>query len=198
MKLPIMSTSAAITSQVTRGRLQDFGCSTPAWVAQRKTAETTDGARNRAISVRTGRIIGLKSRTRTLARARGAARCASGRQTPRDPGPSARIATRNITTKATPRGGYAADFARAQRDRPGRANVSGRGHPRSETRASRASPPINPLVQVPQNPRGHPPNVALAERHGVVLPCHTLPVAAVERVVLRVHQEGKRDLEGVG
>src|SRR5262249_22835136 len=80
----------------------------------------------------------------------------------------------------------------------GRANVSRHAYPRPETRASRASPPINPLVQVPQNPRGHPPNVALAERHGVVLPCHTLPVAAVERVVLRVHEEGERDLEGVG
>src|SRR5262249_16779151 len=57
----------------------------------------------------------------------------------------------------------------------GRANVPGGAHPRHETRASRASPPINPLVQVPQNSRGHAPNVALAERHGVVLPCHTLP-----------------------
>src|SRR5262249_23428125 len=37
-KLPIMSMSAAITSHVTRGRLQALGCSTPAWVAHRKTA----------------------------------------------------------------------------------------------------------------------------------------------------------------
>src|SRR5262249_12959111 len=57
-----------------------------------------------------GRMQGPKAGTRTLARARGAARCASGRQPPRDPGPSARIATRNITTKAAPRGGYAADL----------------------------------------------------------------------------------------
>src|SRR5262249_35955608 len=38
MRLAIMSTSATITSQATRGRLQECGCSTPAWVAQRKTA----------------------------------------------------------------------------------------------------------------------------------------------------------------
>src|SRR5262249_12526957 len=37
-KRPIRSTSAAITSQATRGRLQESGCSTPACVAHKKTA----------------------------------------------------------------------------------------------------------------------------------------------------------------
>ena len=29
--------------------------------------------------------------------------------------------------------------------------------------------PVNPLVQIPQDSRGHAPDIALAERHGVVL-----------------------------
>src|SRR5262249_28056853 len=37
-KPPALSTRAALNSQAKRGRLQEFGCSTPAWVAQRKTA----------------------------------------------------------------------------------------------------------------------------------------------------------------
>src|SRR5262249_1541275 len=77
-----------------------------------------------------------------------------------------------------------------------RANVPVHAHPPRET--SRASALIDPLVQIAQNPRGHAPNVALAEGHGVIPPCHTLPVAAVERVVLHVHQEGERNLERVG
>src|SRR5262249_16466349 len=57
---------------------------------------------------------------------------------------------------------------------------------------------IDPFVQIAQNTRGHTPDITLTERHGVVFPCHALPVAAVQRVVLRVHQEGERYLEGVG
>src|SRR5438132_4739565 len=57
---------------------------------------------------------------------------------------------------------------------------------------------INPFVQIPQNPRGHAPDVTLAEWHGVVLALHALPVAAVQAVVAYVHQEGERHLEGVG
>src|SRR6202035_4131763 len=55
---------------------------------------------------------------------------------------------------------------------------------------------IETFVEVAQDTGGHAPNVALAERHGVVAADHALPVAAVQRVVLHVHQEGERHFEG--
>ena len=52
-------------------------------------------------------------------------------------------------------------------------------------------PLVDPLVQVPQDTRGHAPDIALAERHGVVLALDALPVAAVQRVVVW-HPSGRR------
>src|SRR6185295_6320331 len=56
---------------------------------------------------------------------------------------------------------------------------------------------VYPLVQIPQNPRRHAPNIALAERNRVVAPHHALPVAAMEGMVLHIHQEGEWHLEGI-
>src|SRR4029077_20985613 len=41
------------------------------------------------------------------------------------------------------------------------------------------------------------PDVALAERHRVVASHHTLPITAVQRVILLVHQKGERHLKGI-
>src|SRR5262245_55903309 len=54
---------------------------------------------------------------------------------------------------------------------------------------------IDALVQIPQDARGHAPDVTLAERHGVVLALDAFPVAAVQCVVLDVHQEAERHFE---
>src|SRR5262249_34450681 len=67
-------------------------------------------------------------------------------------------------------------------------------------RGSTRSPLIDALVQIPHDPGRHAPDVALAEGHCIVAAHHALAplvVATVQRVVLHVHQEGKRDLEGV-
>src|SRR5262245_2206060 len=58
MKLPRTSASAAIARLATRTSGQDFRSMTPAWVAHRNTAYSTNGVRNKMISVATGRIIG--------------------------------------------------------------------------------------------------------------------------------------------
>src|SRR4051794_20041000 len=60
------------------------------------------------------------------------------------------------------------------------------------------SSPINLLIQIPQDPRRHAPDIALAERHLVIMARDALPVAAFARVVRLVHHEGERHLEGVG
>src|ERR1044072_2864368 len=49
--------------------------------------------------------------------------------------------------------------------------------------AREESSPINLLGQIPQNPRRHAPDIALAERHLVIVPRDALPVAALARVV---------------
>src|SRR5437764_96598 len=60
------------------------------------------------------------------------------------------------------------------------------------------SSPINLLIQIPQNPRRHAPDIALPERHLVIVARDALPVAALARVVGGIHHEGERHLEGVG
>ena len=57
---------------------------------------------------------------------------------------------------------------------------------------------INALVQIPQDARGDAPDVALAERNGVIPSRHALPIAAVQRVVLCIHEESERHLERLG
>src|ERR1035437_3294449 len=59
MKLPTTSTSAAMASQAMRESGQESGCITRALGAHRKTTYSTNGATNRTISVKTGRIMGL-------------------------------------------------------------------------------------------------------------------------------------------
>src|SRR5580700_9716889 len=71
----------------------------------------------------------------------------------------------------------------------------------SSGRIMRAIPQLLPetdaFVEVAQDTGSHAPNVALRELHRIVFADDALPVAAVQRVILRVHQEGERHLEGL-
>ena len=53
-------------------------------------------------------------------------------------------------------------------------------------------------MEVAHDSGGDAPDVPLAERHRVVFPDAALPFAHVKLVVVRVHEEGERHLEGVG
>src|SRR3954468_8466127 len=57
---------------------------------------------------------------------------------------------------------------------------------------------IEAFVKIAKDPRGYAPDVALTERHCVVFPLDAFPVTAVQRVILGIHQEGQRYLEGIG
>ena len=57
------------------------------------------------------------------------------------------------------------------------------------------SSPINPFVQIAQNPRRHAPDIALAEIDGVVVPRDALPVACIALHIVLVHDIGERHFE---
>src|SRR5215210_5529726 len=63
---------------------------------------------------------------------------------------------------------------------------------------SPASRLIEPDVEIAKDAGRDAPDVSVAERDGVVLADAALPLAGMDLVVCRVHQEGQRHLEGVG
>src|ERR1700730_7252790 len=56
---------------------------------------------------------------------------------------------------------------------------------------------VDPLIQRPQDPRGRAPDVALRIGHRVIGALHAAELPGVDLVVLRIHQERERHLEGI-
>src|SRR5262249_19432747 len=57
--------------------------------------------------------------------------------------------------------------------------------------------PIDAVMKIAQDSRGHPPNVTIGERDCVEMADHAVPFPAVALVIDRLHQERQRYLEGV-